>query len=151
MRSRYAAWLAMPKAHSPQTFLSLDLGLRRTGVAFGTAILQHARSLPTVYADTEKKRFAAIAALLGQWQPEALVLGVPRHPDGQAHEMTQRALRFGRQLRGRFGLTVFEVDERYSSVEAQAQGARDIDAGAAVIILEQFFREYSPPPSPPSH
>ena len=51
-----------------------------------------------------------------------------------------RARKFGRQLRGRFGLSVYEVDERYSTTEAHAQGARDADAAAAAIILEQFLR-----------
>ncbi|MNE81524.1 putative Holliday junction resolvase [compost metagenome] len=68
------------------------------------------------------------------------MIGVPYHPDGAAHENTARALKFGRQLRGRFGLQVFEVDERYSTTEAIASGARDADAASACIILEQFLR-----------
>ena len=74
---------------------------------------------------------------------EKLVIGVPRHPDGAAHEMTEKALRFGRRLAGRFHLPVFEVDERYTSVEAESQGADDVDAAAATLILEQFLRETS--------
>ena len=66
--------------------------------------------------------------------------GVPRHPDGAEHENTRRALRFARQLRVRSGLPVYEVDERYSTTEALAAGARDADAAAAAIILEQFLR-----------
>ena len=62
------------------------------------------------------------------------------HPDGAAHENTARAKKFGRQLHGRFGLPVFEVDERYSTTEALANGARDADAESACIILEQFLR-----------
>ncbi|MDH3460435.1 MAG: Holliday junction resolvase RuvX, partial [Burkholderiaceae bacterium] len=54
---------------------------------------------------------------------------------------TRRAQRFSRQLGGRFGLPVHEVDERYSTTEAKAAGANDIDAASAAIILEQFFRE----------
>ena len=75
-----------------------------------------------------------------EWQPDALVVGVPFHPDGAAHENTRRAQRFARQLRARFGLPVYEVDERYSTTEAHAAGARDADAAAAAIILEQFLR-----------
>ena len=44
--------------------------------------------------------------------------------------------------RGRYRLPVVEVDERYTSVEAQSQGARDLDAASAALILEQFFREH---------
>ena len=64
----------------------------------------------------------------------------PYHPDGAAHENTARAKKFGRQLSGRFGLPVFEVDERYSTTEAISSGARDADAASACIILEQFLR-----------
>jgi putative Holliday junction resolvase len=66
---------------------------------------------------------------------------VPYHPDGAAHENTAKAQKFARQLNGRFNLPVFEVDERYSTTEAKAQGAKDADAASACIILNQFFRE----------
>jgi len=72
--------------------------------------------------------------------PAALVVGVPFHPDGAAHVNTERARRFGRRLKARFGLPVHEVDERYTTVEAMAQGASDVDAAAAALILEQFMR-----------
>ena len=73
---------------------------------------------------------------------DALVVGVPRHPDGAEHENTQRARRFARQLHGRLRLPVYEVDERYSTVEVRASGlVRDVDAAAAALILEQYFRE----------
>ena len=65
---------------------------------------------------------------------------MPYHPDGAAHDNTARALKFGRQLRGRFGLPVYEVDERYTTTEALALGAKDADAAAACIILDQFLR-----------
>ena len=68
------------------------------------------------------------------------MIGVPYHPDGASHENTARALKFARQLRGRFGLPVFEVDERYSTTEALSGGASDADAASACIILEQFLR-----------
>jgi putative Holliday junction resolvase len=67
------------------------------------------------------------------------VVGVPFHPDGAPHENTERARRFARQLNGRFGLQVHEVDERYTTTEASALGARDLDAASAAIILEQFL------------
>jgi putative Holliday junction resolvase len=126
-------------ATTEQTFLALDFGLKRTGVAVGNRLLRSAQPRPTVQAEGDA-RFERIARLLQEWQPDALVVGVPRHPDGAPHENTQRALRFARQLRGRFGLPVHEVDERYSTTEALSEGARDADAGAACIILEQFLR-----------
>jgi len=126
-------------APSGQTFLALDLGLKRTGVAVGTRLLRTAQPQGTIAAQGDA-RFDQIALRLKEWQPDALVLGVPWHPDGAAHENTIRARRFARQLRGRFGLPVFEVDERYSTTEARSSGARDADAAAACIILEQFLR-----------
>lgn len=122
-----------------QTFLALDFGLKRTGVAVGNRLMRTAQPQPTIRAEGDA-RFARIAERLREWQPDALVVGVPFHPDGAEHENTVRAHRFARQLRGRFGLPVFEVDERYSTTEALAAGARDPDAGAACIILEQFLR-----------
>jgi putative Holliday junction resolvase len=122
-----------------QTFLALDFGLKRTGVAVGSRLLRSAQPQATIQAEGES-RFPMIAARLQEWQPDALVVGIPRHPDGAPHENTLRAQRFARQLRGRFGLPVYEVDERYSTTEALADGARDADAGAACIILEQFLR-----------
>ena len=123
-----------------QSFLAFDFGTRRTGVASGNRLLGAASALPTIRADGADARFAAVARLVAEWQPDALVIGVPYHPDGAAHENTVRAQKFGRQLRGRFGLAVYEVDERYSTTEALASGARDADAASACIILEQFLR-----------
>lgn len=127
---------ALTPAH--QSFLAFDFGTRRIGVASGTRLLGVAEPRGTIKGGD----FAAIAELINTWQPEALVIGVPRHPDGAPHEMTAKALSFGRRLRGRHHLPVFEVDERYTSVEAEAQGAHDVDAAAAALILEQFFREH---------
>ena len=122
-----------------QSFLAFDYGTRRTGVASGNRITRSATPQRTIAAEGDA-RFAPITALVREWQPDALVVGVPFHPDGAEHENTLRARRFARQLRGRLGLPVYEVDERYSTTEALSQGARDADAAAACIILEQFLR-----------
>ncbi len=122
-----------------QTFLAFDFGLKRTGVAYGSRLLGRATPQRSVHA-TGDARFMPIGERIREWAPDALVVGVPRHPDGAAHENTERALRFARQLRGRFQLPVFEVDERYSTTEAASNGAVDLDAGAACVILDQFFR-----------
>ena len=122
-----------------QSFLAFDYGLKRTGVAVGTRMLRSATLQGTIRAEGDA-RFAQVAERIREWQPDALVVGVPLHPDGAAHENTARALKFARQLRGRFGLPVFEVDERYSTTEALSAGAADADAASACIILEQFLR-----------
>ncbi len=126
-------------ASTAQRFLAFDFGLRRVGVAAGNALTGTANALPTLKAEGAA-RMQRIASLVQEWQPDALVVGIPLHPDGQPHDITRMAQRFARQLHGRFGLAVHEVDERYSTVEAQSQGARDADAGAAVLILEQHLR-----------
>ena len=122
-----------------QTFLAFDYGLKRTGVASGNILTRTATPQTTIAAEGVA-RFPLIQARNKEWQPDALVVGVPFHPDGASHDNTVRAQKFARQLRGRFGLQVFEVDERYSTTEALASGARDADAASACIILEQFLR-----------
>jgi putative Holliday junction resolvase len=125
-----------------QTFLAFDYGQKRTGVATGNRLLGTATPQATIRAEGDA-RFVQVAARIKEWQPDALVIGVPFHPDGASHENTAKARRFARQLRGRFGLPVHEVDERYSTTEALASGARDADAASACIILEQFLRSLS--------
>jgi putative Holliday junction resolvase len=126
-------------ATRPQSFLAFDFGVRRVGVATGNTLLRSAQPLRTIAVEGEA-RFAAIAALAAEWRPDALVVGVPFYPDGAPHDNTRRAQRFARQLHGRFGLPVHEVDERYTTTEALAGGAVDADAAAAALILEQFLR-----------
>jgi putative Holliday junction resolvase len=122
-----------------KTFLAFDFGIKRTGVATGNRLTRTASPQPTINANNAQ-RLDAVAQRVRQWQPDALVVGVPFHPDGAAHENTARAQKFARQLRAKFSLPVFEVDERYSTTEAISSGAKDADAASACIILEQFLR-----------
>lgn len=121
-----------------QSFLAFDYGLKRTGVASGNRITRTATPQGSIRAEGDA-RFAPIGARIREWQPDALVVGVPFHPDGAAHDNTARARRFARQLRARFSLPVYEVDERYSTTEAAREGG-DVDAASAAVILEQFLR-----------
>lgn len=130
----------MSQPRPPETYLAFDYGLRRTGVASGSRTLGRGSPLRTIAAEGQA-RFAPIEALIREWRPDALVVGVPRHPDGADHENTRRAQRFARQLQGRFGLPVFEVDERYSTTEVLAAGVRDADAAAAALLLTQHLDE----------
>jgi putative Holliday junction resolvase len=122
-----------------QSFLAFDFGRKRTGVASGNRLLSAATPQGTIAAEGDA-RFAQIEKRIREWQPDALVVGVPYHPDGAPHENTRAAQRFARQLEGRFRLPVYQVDERYSTTEALAAGASDADAASACIILEQFLR-----------
>lgn len=127
------------------TLLAFDYGEKRIGVAVGNVLMRQARALVVVPNRDRAFRFEAVGKLIGEWKPEALVVGLPCHPDGTPHEMTQLAKRFGNQLNGRFNLPVAWVDERYSSVAADldmrergvAAGMRD--AEAARIILQQYL------------
>ncbi|MDQ3189409.1 MAG: Holliday junction resolvase RuvX [Pseudomonadota bacterium] len=117
--------------------LAFDFGARRIGVAIGNSLTREARPLTTIDAVWNDVRWNAVEAVIEQWLPTQLVVGVARYPDGAANPMTARCERFARQLKGRFGLPVARVDERYSS--AVVEHADDIDAAAAAVILQQWF------------
>jgi len=143
MRPASSASLAADGS-AAQQFLAFDFGEKRTGVAAGNTLLRRGQPLKTLAVQGDA-RFVAIESLIKEWQPDALVVGVPFHPDGAEHDNTRRARRFARQLHGRFGLPVHEVDERYTTTEARALGASsaDADAAAAALILEQFFNVHA--------
>ena len=132
-----------PVTAALHSFLAFDFGMKRTGVAYASRLLGVAQPQGTVNA-SGNARWPLITEHISRWQPDALVVGVPYHPDGARHENTDRAQHFARQLHGRFGLPVFEVDERYSTTEAQAAGATDVDAASACVILDQFLRSLPP-------
>ena len=147
------------------TLLAFDFGEKRIGVAVGEWVLRQAHPLTVIHGVANAERFAAIAALIGEWQPTGLVVGLPLALDGTAHEMTARAIRFANQLRGRFGLAVAYADERLSSIEAEerlresgfrAKKAKNtkthLDAMAAQIILQGYFDQMAEPsPEIPSN
>ena len=131
---------ALASARSTRSYLAFDFGTRRVGVASGNALTRTATPLTTI-AERGEARAAAIAALVAEWRPDELVVGVPFHPDGAPHANTARARRFARELAARFGLPVHEVDERYTTTDARRSGAADVDAAAAAIVLEQHLAE----------
>jgi putative Holliday junction resolvase len=133
------------------TVLAFDFGTRRIGVAVGNTLVRVAHPLVTIDEAASARRFAAIAALVDEWKPGMLVVGVPVHADGTSHEMTARARRFARQLHGRHGLRVVEADERGTTQDAQValdaagrggrRGRSVRDAVAAQAILQGYFDE----------
>lgn len=123
------------------TLLAFDFGLKRIGVAVGNTLLRQASPLLVIEAATNDAKFAQIADLIKTWQPALCVVGLPMHPDGTAHEMTQRCQRFAHQLHGRYGVATQLVDERYSSAVLPAKRGVAIDAEAAALILQQYFDE----------
>ena len=130
---------------SAMTLMAIDLGLQRTGIAVGNRITETAEPLTTLQAGDKASRLAQVVALVQQWQPGALIVGRPCHPDGNPHEMTRIAEKFARQLAHELRLPVAMVDERYTSKEAEAMGAKDVDSMAACLILERYFAALTPP------
>jgi len=143
-------------AHSTEhphfgTVLAFDFGERRVGVAVGELQLGIAHPLETIDAAANDARFARIAALVQEWRPVLLVVGLPLALDGGEHRLTGLARKFAQRLRGRFGIETRLVDERLTSVEAQREArasgltARDskrhVDPLAAKLILEALFNE----------
>ena len=128
---------------APKTVMAFDYGTRRVGVAVGNSVSKTGQALKILTTSNADMLFEEISALIKEWQPEQLVVGRPLHPDGAPHEMTQKATRFGNQLKGRLHLPVMWVDERYSSVilEGDAQMRDNLDAHSAALILEQYFAE----------
>ena len=125
------------------TLLAFDFGLKRIGVAVGNTILRQAQALDIIASPTNDGKFLEIAKLIESWQPVACIVGMPMHPDGEAHEMTQRCQRFAHQLNGRFGVATVMVDERYSSAVLSAKRGERIDDQAAALILQQYFDQTS--------
>jgi len=124
-----------------ETVLAFDYGLKKIGVALGNTLTRQARPLRILTPITRKQRFEAIEALLQEWQPDRVVVGLPLLTDGGEQYHSLRCRRFANQLHGRFGVTTELVDERGSSLEAQiALGNNDDDdAMAAAIILQRYF------------
>ena len=89
---------AVPVPSHFQSFLAFDFGQKRTGVASGNRLLRTAAPQATIKAEGDA-RFAQVEARIREWQPDALVIGVPYHPDGAPHDNTRAAQRFARPAR----------------------------------------------------
>jgi putative Holliday junction resolvase len=132
----------------PRLVLGFDYGRKRIGVAVGQALTGTATPLTTIRCPHERPDWQAIARLIETWHPDALVVGEPRAEPGAVHPIARAAKRFGNQLRGRYGLPVYWIDERLSSYAAERMlhdhGRRDeeaVDSMAAGIILETWLRQ----------
>lgn len=132
--------------------LGFDYGTKQIGVAVGQAITGQARELCVLKAQNGVPDWNRIEQLIREWQPDAMVVGLPLNMDGTPSEMSERASRFARRLQGRFNLPVHTHDERLTTFEAKghrlAQGQRDgyrqrpVDALAAALLLEGWLAEH---------
>lgn len=143
-------------AHAHVTLLAFDFGLKRTGVATGESRAGVTRGVATLLPRSGEPDWTGIDALIREWQPDLLVVGLPYNADGSDSAMTLAARAFARALASRSALPVDTVDERHSSIEAQthlreqrASGLRrrrvrreDIDREAARVIARQWLHEH---------
>lgn len=137
----------------PQIIMGFDYGQRRIGVAVAQTLTGHARALRTLNAVKDKPDWDAIEALVGDWSPHQLVVGLPLNQDGSEHTVTAAARRFGNRLAHRCRLPINWIDERLSSHAAAARLAvakpgkgprkQALDAEAACVILETWLSENS--------
>jgi putative Holliday junction resolvase len=129
------------QARTEETLLAFDFGTKKVGIAIGNTLTRQATPMEIIHSEIRDVRFGRIAALLREWQPQRLVVGLALDTDGGEQEATARCRRFANQLHGRFGLPVVLVDERGSSMQAQAllgTNAPD-DAAAAAVILQRYL------------
>jgi len=135
------------------TLLAFDFGTKRIGIAVGNLLTRHAQPLSTIADEKTDVRFSTIQTLINEWQPTALIVGLPCNEDGTPHEMTALCRRFANRLKGRFNLPAILVDERYTSAAASSalseagihgrQQKTMIDQYAAQQILQAYFDEPS--------
>lgn len=135
----------------PETILAFDFGLRRIGVAVGQDITASASPVGVVANGESGADHERIRAIIREWHPTRLVVGMPTHADGSPGPMTAAVEAFIDEL-AQYELPVSTIDERYSSLEAEQAlknarklGSRgriskqDIDAAAAVFIAERYL------------
>ena len=136
---------------APRLLLGFDYGTKQIGVAVGQAITGQARELCVLKAQNGVPDWQKVEALIKEWQPDAIVVGLPLNMDGSKSEMSERAEKFARRLNGRFNLPVHTHDERLTTFEAKgqrlAQGQRGgyrehpVDALAAALLLEGWLEQ----------
>ena len=130
--------------------LGFDYGLSRIGVATGQTLTQTASPLIALSAKDGTPQWEQIQALLDEWKPDLVVVGLPLHDDGSRSEMAERAKKFGQRIHGRYGVHVEFINEYHSTREAREHlnyrgkaGDQDgkLDATAASVILERWLGE----------
>lgn len=133
--------------------LGFDYGARRIGVASGNRISRSAQPLAPLAAQAGQPDWSRVDALLLEWKPEALIVGLPLTLDGGEQKITRSARAFADALSARSGLSVHLMDERHTSQEAarrfaalraagaaRRRDAANLDSLAAAVILETWLR-----------
>lgn len=142
-----------PKS-APQLLLGFDFGTKQIGVAVGQMVTRQARELCNLKARDGIPNWEQIAELIKEWQPDALVVGLPLNMDGTRSDMCVRAEKFARRLNGRFNLPVHTHDERLTTFAAKGQRLsqgqqrgsyreQPVDALAAALLLQGWLEHYT--------
>ncbi|MBY5992639.1 Holliday junction resolvase RuvX [Ferrimonas balearica] len=131
------------------TIMGFDFGAKSIGVAVGQTVTATASPLTRVKARDGIPNWDEVAALIREWQPDKLVVGLPLNMDGSDQHVTRAARKFANRLFGRFGIEAITQDERLTTVDARARlfdegGYKalkkdQVDALAAALILESYF------------
>lgn len=129
--------------------LAFDFGLKNIGVAVGTSITSTAQPLLVLKAKDGIPNWEEIKKLIEEWQPDALVVGIPIDVEDKEHFITQCAKKFARRLAQWYQLPVHAADEKYTSKEAKrflvsqnrSKLDENLDAIAAAIILEAWMKD----------
>lgn len=126
---------------APLTIIAFDYGLSRIGVAVGQAVTRTATPLTTLHARRGQPDWNAVEALLREWRPARLVVGLPLNMDGTTSEMAEAARAFAARLEGRYSIKTELCDERLSSFEARglSPDADGRHAVAAQLIAQTYL------------
>lgn len=132
-----------------ETALTFDFGMKSIGVAIGQSVTGTASPLAALKARDGIPDWNEIATLLAEWQPVALVVGLPLNMDGTPQGITANAKKFGRRLAHKFLINVFYQDERLTTVEAKARlfelggykklSKEKVDSVSACLIYESWL------------
>lgn len=131
------------------TILAFDFGMRSIGLAIGQVITGTASPLPALKAQDGIPNWDTIEAIIKEWQPESMVVGLPLNMDGSEQDITQNVKRFVGRLKHKYKLPVHLHDERLSTVDAKAKlfelggykklNKQKIDSVSACLIFESWL------------
>ena len=131
------------------SILSLDLGLKRIGIAVSDPTLVAISRLQPLRRSSWKRLLIDVRALIRRFDAQALVIGWPLRLDGIEGEAAGKAEEIARRFACSLELPVFLQDERLTSAEAEEQlraagcSTKEIaarrDSESAAIILRDFI------------
>ncbi|MDQ2993788.1 MAG: Holliday junction resolvase RuvX [Pseudomonadota bacterium] len=134
------------------TLVGFDFGIKHIGVAVGQTVTQSANPLTALKAENGIPQWDVVDAIIKEWGPKALLVGIPLNMDNSEQLITKQANKFANRLADRYHLPVHRVDERLTTVEARQQlfeqgGYRaltkaQIDSYSAKLIIESWFRDH---------